>query len=295
MRKSQIRAKDATRKNSVGGKIFLAFFFVFFVLETFTLMYAFFWCVSNSLKGNLEYLDSAFRLPRQLLLGNYVRAFQEVVINGNRLYVLYFNSIWMSSLHVSVSIASSTLAAYALAKFRFPGKSVIFSIAILVQILPIIGTGPALYKFLHKFGIANNPALIWLIWAGGFDFMFIVLYGYFKSISNSYAEAAYMDGAGHIKTMIRVMLPQAAPAIMALMVLNLIGAWNDYGTSLLYMRGYPNLALGIFLFEQESQFASIGTPILLANIMIAVLPLLVLFVVCQKMIMTNVTAGGLKG
>lgn len=287
--------KKSWKNRMIGEKIFLSFFFVFLFILVLTLLYPFVWCVINALKSNFEFLEDSFGLPKELLFENFLQAFKDVNINGATVAILYLNSIWMSVLHVIVNIGSSLLAAYAIAKFRIPGKTVIFSMVILIQVLPIIGTGPALYKFLYNAGIANNPALIWLIWSSGFDFAFIVLYGYFKSISDSYSEAAYIDGAGHFRTMVQVMLPQALPAIASLMILNFIGAWNDYTTPLLYMRGYPNLALGIFMFKEISQFATIGTPILLAVILMAVLPLLIIFAVCQKMIMTSVTAGGLKG
>lgn len=275
-------------------KIFLGVFFVFFVIHALTLFYPFLWCILNSFKSNFDFLENPFGLPREFMFENFARVFTEVKINGARIGQMYLNSIWMTILYVVANIGCSTLSAYALSKFRFPGKTLIFSIAILIQVMPIIGTGPALYKFLYTFGIANNPALIWLMWAGGFDFAFIVLYGYFNSVSNTYSEAACIDGAGNFITMVRIVVPQAIPAIASLMVLNVITAWNDYTTPMLYMRGYPNLALGIYLFEQESQFASIGMPILFATIILAILPLAALFIGCQKMIMTNVT-GGLKG
>ena len=176
----------------------------------------------------------------------------------------------------------------------FRGKTLIYSIVILIQVLPTFSSGPAMLQFLYATGIANNPFLIWLTWAGGFDFSFIVLYGYFKSVSWSYAEAAMIDGAGHFKVMYKIMFPQAIPAIASLMVLNLIGAWNNYQTPMLYMKSYPNLAYALYLLDQESTI-SLGRPIYFSAIVMSMLPVMLVFVFCQKMIMTNVTAGALKG
>ncbi len=282
-------------KRHLAETIFLVVFFCFFVIQALTLLYPLFWVITNSLKTPFEYYESSFSLPSAFRIENYGKAFVDIAIKESNFLVLFWNSTWIAVVSSVVNISSSMLAAYAMAKYRFPGKSVIYSIAILVQVLPIIGAGPAAYQFIYNTGIADNPALIWLTWAGGFDFAFIVLIGYFKSISSSYAEAAFIDGATNFRVMYQIMIPQAIPAIASLMILNLIGGWNNYSTSMLYMKSYPNLALAIYLFDKQSQFAETGTPTYLAVIVLSILPILIVFITCQKMIMTNVTAGGLKG
>ena len=104
-----------------------------------------------------------------------------------------------------------------------------------------------------------------------------------------------MDGCGNWKLFTRIMVPMAKPSIVSLMILNLITMWGDYNTSLLYMKSYPSVALGIYMFQEESRFMANSMPTLLAAIIISVIPVLVLFATNQKMIMTNVPAGGLKG
>lgn len=286
--------KYVLRKNPV-EIIFLCVFFVFFVVQALSLLYPLFWVFTNSLKTSFEYYESTFNMPKEFLIENYQKAFVDIAVKENSFIILFWNSVWIAVVSSVVNIACSAIAAYAMAKYRFPGKTLIYSIAILIQVLPIIGTGPATYQFLYQTGIADNPFLIWLTWAGGFDFAFIVLLGYFKSISWNYAEAAFIDGATNFKVMYKIMIPQAIPAIASLILLNLIGGWNNYSTSMLYMKSYPNLALAIYLFDKESQFAETGTPVYLAVIVLSILPILAIFVSFQKMIMTNVTAGGLKG
>ena len=104
-----------------------------------------------------------------------------------------------------------------------------------------------------------------------------------------------MDGASNLRVMLQIMLPQAMPAIASLIILNVITGWNDYTTPMIYLKSYPNLALGIYYFDKESQFAAAGTPVFMASILMSMVPILALFIAFQKMIMTNVTAGGLKG
>ena len=289
-----MKVRNKMKSRSVGETIFLVFFFVFFVVMAISLLYPLFWVVSNSLKTPFEYRESSFNLPETPLFKNYLSAVSDISVGKASFAILAFNTVWMAVVSTVVNIGSSTLAAYAVSKYRFPGKPAIYSIVIMIQVLPTFGSNTAMLKFLYDANMINNPYLIWLTWAGGFDFAFIVLYGYFKSVSWNYAEAAMIDGAGHLKIMYKIMLPQAIPAIASLMILNLIGAWNNYTTSMLYMKAYPNLAYAIYLLDQESMF-EIGRPVFFAAIVISILPLLIIFIACQKMIMTNVTAGGLKG
>lgn len=289
--------KPSKMKEQKGTLVFLYVFLAIFILYGLTLILPVVWLLMNALKTSREYLlNSSFALPEgKLQWINFVNAFKEIQYDETSFFGMFFNSVWMSLLNIFVNIGCSTLTAYAMARYRFPGKTFLYSLAIIVQVVPIIGTGGAAYKFMATVGMVNNPMLIWLSWAGGFDFSFVVLYGYFQSISGQYAEAAEIDGASQLRVMWQVMIPQAIPAIASLMILNFITTWNNYQTPLLYMPKYPTLALGIFSFEKISPFLQNGIPVYFCSVLLSMVPVLIIFCCTQKMIMTNVTAGGLKG
>lgn len=289
--------KPSKMKEQADTKVFLYVFLTIFILYGLTLILPVIWLLMNALKTSREYLlNSSFALPEgKLQWINFGNAFKEIQYDETSFFGMFFNSVWMSLLNIFVNIGCSMLTAYAMARYRFPGKTFLYSLAIIVQVVPIIGTGGAAYKFMATVGMVNNPMLIWLSWAGGFDFSFVVLYGYFQSISGQYAEAAEMDGASQLRVMWQVMIPQAIPAIASLMILNFISAWNNYQTPMLYMSKYPTLALGIFSFEKISPFLKNGIPVYFCSILLSMIPVLIIFSCTQKMIMTNVTAGGLKG
>jgi ABC-type glycerol-3-phosphate transport system permease component len=284
-------------KQQKGTVVFLYTFLAIFILYGLTLILPVIWLLMNALKTSRDYLlNSSFSLPTgKLQWINFVNAFVEIKYDETSFFGMFFNSVWMSLLNIFVNIGCSTLTAYAMARYRFPGKTFLYSLAIIVQVVPIIGTGGAAYKFMATMGMVNNPMLIWLSWAGGFDFSFVVLYGYFQSISGQYAEAAEIDGASQFRVMCQVMIPQALPAIASLMILNFITAWNNYQTPMLYMPKFPTLALGIFSFEKISPFLKNGIPVYFCSVILSMIPVLIIFSCTQKMIMTNVTAGGLKG
>jgi ABC-type glycerol-3-phosphate transport system permease component len=227
------------------------------------------------------------------MFSTYARIFTDEFSVGGVTYIgMLVNSLWIVIVKVIVNVASCAMLAYGIARFRFPGKEFLYVIVIFVNTIPIIGSGPAAFKLLNALNMVNNPMTIWISWASGFDFAFIVLYGYFKGVSPSYSEAAYIDGAGELKTFFSIVLPQVVPCLVAIMITQAIGVWNDYGTVMIYLRDTPNLAYGLYEFNQT---IGVSRPLFFAAATISAIPIIVLYACTQNLIMTNMTAGGLKG
>lgn len=183
--------------------------------------------------------------------------------------------------------------AYALSKYQFPGRSAIYATAIFVMIIPIVGSMPSFYILVNTLHITNSPFFL-ITAASGFGFNFIVMYGFFKNISWSYAEAGFIDGAGNWRVFLSIMIPQAKPAIVSLFIIACIGSWNDYMTPLVYLPDFPTLSTGLFLFKATSPTSN-DEPVYFAGILVSMIPILILFVLFQETIMSNMVAGGLKG
>ena len=291
----KINRKKKINRSPVAMRVYLIIFFVIFLIYGFTLTYPLLWSLLNAGKTGIEYIQAPFALPKSYIFSNFINAFKNLVYNDVNFLEMYWNSIWMTTGTVVASVFSSSLVAYVMSKYKFPGKKILFAIAIFVQVVPIVGSGAAKYKFFAEFGFLDNPALFWLTWLSGFDFAFLVLYGYFNSISWGYAESAFMDGATHFTVFAKVMLPQARGAMGALMITSFVGAWNDYNTPLLYMKKYPTAALGIYAFRTESLYLGNSMPLMFAAIIMTIIPSIVLYACSQKMILENVSVGGLKG
>ena len=286
----------ASQKSSTSEKVTAVIFFVIFIVIALICIYPFFWALNNSLKTFDEYSTNSFILTESWEFINYIKVFMGEFQYDNVTYLgMLVNSLWIVVVKVFVNVASSTMLAYAIAKFRFPGKELLYIIVIFVNTIPIIGSGPAQFRLLNALNMVENPLTIWVSWAAGFDFAFIVLYGYFKGVSPSYSESAYIDGAGELKTFFSIVLPQVIPCLVAIIVTQAIGVWNDYGTVMIYLRKTPNLAYGLYMFNTESMFITNSKPIFFAAAVISALPIIVLYACTQKLIMTNMTAGGLKG
>lgn len=271
---------------------------VFFALYGFTLIYPFIWMLINSFKNNGQYLDNSFGFPPSTWrFDNYVTAFTQFKVQGSSatFIQMILNSVLFSFLGAVISLVFSSMTAYVCAKFKFKFLKVIFTIGIITMILPIVGSLPAQYKLVSSLGLKNNILGIALLYGSPFGFNFIVLYGAFKSISWEYAEAAQMDGCGNFRIYLQIMMPMIAPILKSLFIIQFIGVWNDYMTPLLYLKKTPTISYGIYMYEQTMQYTGANYPIYFAGIIMALVPIIVLFSVFQKTLMENTVAGGLKG
>lgn len=293
---SDIMRNILSKKSSTSEIITAIIFLILFIIIAIVCIYPLFWAFNNSLKTFDEYSENNFILTKSWDFYNYFKVFNGTFqYNGVTYLGMLYNSLWILVVRVFVNIASSLMLAYAIARFEFPGRNFLYAVVIFANTIPIIGAGPATFKLLNSLNMVENPTTIWLSWAGGFDFAFIVLYGYFKGISPSYSESAYVEGAGELRVFFSIILPQVVPCIVAIMITQAIGVWNDYSTVMIYLRTTPNLAYGLYMFNTESIYISNSKPIYFAAAVISAVPVIVLYACTQKLILTNMTAGGLKG
>ena len=283
------------KKSTMGVKIVIIFFTALFIFNSFVCLFPVYFSVVNALKSGQEYFDSSVALPTIFRFENFTKVFTVFTVRGNSYFIMLGNSLWILGVNVFVNALSSVLLAYGLAKFRFPGRDFLYALVIFAQTIPIIGAGAAAYKLKMQLGLVDNPTLIWLAWAGAFDFQFMVLYGTFKGISNTYSEAASIDGASELYILFGIILPQALPSIVAICITAAIGVWNNYSISMIDLRSYPTLSYGMYLFQQDSFYLEDSQPIYFACALISCIPVVVLYACNQKLILTNMTAGGLKG
>ena len=286
--------KNLWKKKSVGEKVTLSIMFVIFIFYGLSLLFPLIWAFYNSFKTAPDYDANNLRLPLQWTFDNYERVFSTAATGKINIPSAIVNSIWMSVVSTFLGLFASCLTSYVVAKYRFRASTIIYTVAIFIQIIPLVGGITGMYQLLHgTLKIADKPLLIWPIWFGGFGFSFLMLYSAFKSVPWSFAESAFIDGAGHFTTFLRIMLPPIKPILASLFVVNFIGAWNDYMTAYLYMPSWAPLSLAVYMLKDDA--TRISYPVYLSVVIISVIPILTLFISFQKLIMENTTVGGLKG
>lgn len=300
--KNAINGRISRFKNkSKSEKVALCIFFVFFLSMTVIYIYPIFSIFLNSFR-RFEEFEEIFVNPNASPFTWPIwqtKSWSEVFTvfkYKNYTYLdMLFNSVWITAVKVTVNILASTFLAYAVARFRFPGRNFLYAVVIFSQTIPIVGTGAASYKLFTQLGFINNPSLMWIAWFSAFDFAFIVLYGTFRGISPTYSESAKLDGANNLTVLFKIVMPQAFPCIAALAIQQSITVWNDYTTSLIYLRDYPNIAYGLFVTEKSISYIENARALYSAVVCISMVPILILYACSQKLILTNMNAGGLKG
>ena len=293
-------------RRSKKEKILFGIAFAIMAVYAFTLLYSLFFLFINSLESSFAYTDkltaakNSFAFPEKLHWENYKKAFENLGFTsgttGERIGLgnMFFNSAWYLFFRVGGNLFGCAAMAYALSKYRFKLNSAIYAIIIFSMTVPIVGTMGASFKLMSDLQIYNTPFFVILTSVSGIGFNFLILYGVFKNISWSYAEAVFVDGGGHFTVFFKSMLPQALTPMLALAILSGIGEWNDYLTPLLYLPDFPTVASGIYQIKLES--ASRGdTPSYFAGLTLSVAPVLVLYACFSDTIMKNFNMGGLKG
>lgn len=278
-----------------GQTIIFIIYFVLFVIFSVLFIYPLFWCFQNSFKSGGEYYDNPSALPQHWNFYYYGEIFRSFKIGSSGFWEMTWNSVFLTFGGQFLNILASICVAYPLARYNFPFKKFLYGIIIFRITIPIIGASAAAYKLIRMLGMVNNPLLYILTFFNGFDLNALILYGYFKGISKEYSDAALIDGANTMITFLFVVLPQALPCVLALYVNSVMGYWNVYTTSQIYLPKYPNLALGIFEFESTMRYIENGTAKFFGAIILSSLVPLVLFGISQKTMLKNMSVGGLKG
>lgn len=290
----------STWKRFKPGYLLYAVVFVVFVIYAVSLVYPLVWAFLNSLKTQLEYSNHPAGLPEQWLFRNYIEAFTAINLRTMRgqyvnMFGMLLNSLWLTVGGSSLGVIVSAMTSYVVAKYNFKICKFVYGLAIFIMIIPIVGSLPAQYLLYNQLGLKDSP-LILVTYAGGFGFNFIILYGFFKSVSWSYAEAAFIDGASDLAVFIRIMLPQTVPALVSLFIIAAIGVWNDYMTPMLFLPNFPTLSSGLYWFKELMSNSGEGSyPIYFAGLLLSLIPIMALFVGFSETIMQNTVAGGLKG
>lgn len=255
--------------------------------------------LNTSLKlDNLECVMNPFGLPESPNFANFEKIFvifeekMEVGVGG-----MFAVSILTSVFKPLLSVFFTTLFAYVEAKYDFVGKKFWFNLGIVIMILPIVGSLPSAMQVNKALGVYDNLFLNIVTSPSGcfYGTNFLLMYGAFKVIPWDYAEAAFIDGAGHGTVLFKIYLRMALPQAVVLFVLGFMGAWNDYSTYLIWLPSTPNISYGMYVFYQKASAYRVSLPELMAGFTVVMIPTIVLYCCTQKIIKSKFAIGGLKG
>jgi multiple sugar transport system permease protein len=212
--------------------------------------------------------------------------------------VLFLNSAIIAGIVTVTNLVLGSLAGYAFARLRFPGRELLFLVVLATLMIPDQLRLVPVYLILNGIGLTRGLGQyigVVLVMAISGTSIFL-LRQYFLSIPRDLEEAARIDGAGFFTTFVRVMLPLATPALSAVAILTFQGTWNGFFWPLILLQdqSHYTLPIGLLFFRTAGGFAT-NYPPLMATVVMATLPILVLYLFFQRYFVEGIAASGVKG
>ena len=287
---------DILYKRHKGEKVLFVIMFVIFLAFAVSFIFPFLWILMNSFKTQNEFSRDFMSLPSTWTFDNFIKAFtfQNRATRNFNIFQMMGMSIIIAGVGTIVTVFTSSAAAYVVAKYKFPGRNIIFGVVIFSLIVPIVGSLPSQIQLMDALHLSDTVIGCIFLYSGGFGMNFLLLYSFFKNLSWTYVEAAKIDGASDFKIFFRIIIPMAKGPIIAISVIQLIGLWNDYLTPSIYLPEKPTIAVGL-KYMSDTMVQSGYYTLLFATIILTLLPIMLLFCMFSKTIMENTSVGGLKG
>lgn len=248
-----------------------------------------FWILATSLKERSDiYVRPAHWWPQPVTGANYLDV-------TTRIPFLSFlrNSLILTAAISTAKIILGVLSAYALSLLRFPGRTIVFVIVIAALMVPNQITVISNYALISQLGWRNTYQGI-IIPLAGVAFGTFLMRNHFLSLPGEIIEAARMDGAGPLKLLWRVVMPMSWPTLVAFSLITVVNEWNEYLWPFLMsddQRTAP-LPVGLTLLQNNEGLTNWGP--VMAGTVLAMLPILILFLVLQRQMIKGLTAGAVK-
>jgi len=249
----------------------------------------FVYLVSLSLMDNRQVFNGTV-LAWPWRLSNYPEAWVATKIGA-----LYWNSVYISTVSMVVTVAISALAGYGLGRLAFPGKSYVYGLILIGLTIPIQIALIPLFVNLRALGLMNTPfALIGPYTAFGLAFGTYIMKGFFEELPRELEEAARIDGAGDLRIFWQIMLPLTRPALATISIFLFLQNWNEFLFALTFITesSMRTLPTGIYALLSNEFYGNY--PLLAAALVLFSLPVLVLYFVFQQQFIEGLTAGALK-
>jgi multiple sugar transport system permease protein len=209
----------------------------------------------------------------------------------------FFRAVLVTALMTAVillgQLSFSVLAAYAFARLRFPGRDALFWVYIATLMVPATVTVVPLYLMMAQLGLRNTFWALVLPFVFGSPYAIFLLRQYFRAIPDDLVNAAHLDGANTLDVIVHVVVPSSRPVLVTLMLITVVSQWNNFMWPLVITSGSKWQVLTVATAALQSRYNAQWTLVMAAT-MVAIVPLIVLFVVFQRHIVRSMVVTGLK-
>lgn len=205
------------------------------------------------------------------------------------------NSLYVSIIATSAALILSIPAAYAMSRYRFAGKGLYKNFLLMTQMMSPIVLVLGLFRLMMTLGLVNDLNSLVITYAA-FNMAFTIwmLQSYFNSIPRDLEEAAWMDGASHLTSLIRIFLPLAVPAIVVTAIFTFINSWNEFVLALTMMRSSEDFTLPVQIYSQVAGRYQVEWHHVMAGTVLATVPVAILFSWLQRYLIRGMALGAVK-
>jgi multiple sugar transport system permease protein len=252
-------------------------------------VFPFAWMVLTSLKGYAEASAAENFLPTRWLFSNYADAWNQV-----EYFPRYFaNTIFMACATVAGVLTTSTLAAYAFARMRFPGRDTLFIVLLATMMVPFEVTLVPNFIVIRNLQWSDHYEALIIPWIAS-AFSIFLLRQFFRAIPQELHDAAVMDGCTHLRFLASIVLPLSRPALITSGLFTFLASWNSLMWPLL-VTNRPEMrpiqvAMATFIGDAGTQIQ-----LLLAAVTISVIPVIIVYLILQRWFIEGIATVGIRG
>jgi multiple sugar transport system permease protein len=271
------------------------FFYAFTIATSVMFLFPFIWTVSSSLKTSADVVAyPPTLLPRSVQWQNYPTAWNTVEFGP-----FFANSLWVTILSLVGGTATGLVVAYGFARFRFPGRDALFALCLSTLILPPEVTTIPLFIVFRNYGWLDTLKPLWVpSFFGGGAFTIFLLRQFILTLPYELDEAATIDGAGKLRILFDIIVPNSRPALAAAAVFSFISHWNEFFQALIFLNSRENFTIPLGLVALRTYAGDPGEPkdhLLMAGSVIATMPIVIIFFAAQRYFVQGIVMSGLKG
>ncbi len=263
-------------------------FFIILFIGALSMLFPFVWMLLSSFKTKAD----VYSFPPQWIPSVWTWQNFKDVFDMIPFLRYYANSIYTSVLQTALVMVVSILAAYALTKLRFPGQRVYSAFMLSSMFVPAVVTMIPLYLVVSSMGLNDTYAGIVLPQINT-AFTTLLLSSFFASVPNDLIDAARLDGCGHFRVLTKMVMPNSRGAISTATLFTFLGAWKSYTWPLIITTKteYRTLPIGLKYLVTES---SSEYQMMMAASLMAILPVLIVFIFAEKQLVRSITLTGMK-
>ena len=208
-----------------------------------------------------------------------------------------FNTLMYCGICPLLTVLCSSVSGFLCCKYKYKYSGFLYTLLLITMTIPVVGSQPATLTMLQKAGLYDTylSMIVQNMHFGGIHFF--VFYAFFQGLSDTYIEAAEIDGASQFSTLIKIVIPLAWKTMLTVYIIMFVALWNTYEAPMLYYPTKPTLAYGIYWMANSTTNTNVITqsaPVKIAGCMTLCIPTLIIFLCLKDVMMGNLTLGGLK-